>query len=55
MFRISPDLKREVERRSLESKSTITSYIEALIMSDIGENPRIFKKRRGLISRRKRI
>lgn len=37
MFRISPDLKKEVERKAEESNCTMTSYLEFLIEKDLAE------------------
>lgn len=41
MFRASPELKKEVERRAEENNCTMTSYIEFLIMQDLEDNPKV--------------
>jgi hypothetical protein len=37
MIRISSELKREVEEKAKENNTTLTDYLEYLILSDIGE------------------
>jgi predicted HicB family RNase H-like nuclease len=50
MFRISPNLKEEVERRAEENNCTMTSYLEFLIMKDLEENNEPKKTKRFKLS-----